>query len=128
MAVIIIIFNSAKTRKNCLTVAAEGSLQQHGNEETRVRAVRLGPAAEEKPARQQRISLKGKFRPGSHFLQLIKGKLWCPMDRQVDGYTGRLVKYRNCLEPPSKSFLAEIIATEAVKQGLQTGLTEHNLP
>ena len=46
------------------------------------------------------------------------------MDRQVDGFAGRLVKYRNCLEPPSKSVLAEMIAAEAEKQGLLTGLME----
>ena len=50
------------------------------------------------------------------------------MDREVHGYADCQVTYRNCQEPPSKSVLAEMIAAEAKKRGVKTGLTEQNLP
>ena len=45
------------------------------------------------------------------------------MDREVHGYADCQVTYRNCQEPPSKSVLAEMIAAEANKRGVKTGLT-----
>jgi hypothetical protein len=61
-------------------------------------------------------------------MQIIDNSLWCPMDREVHGYADCQVTYRNCQEPPSKSVLAEMIAAEAEKRGVKTGLTEQNLP
>ena len=56
-------------------------------------------------------------------MQIIDNSLWCPMDREVHGYADCQVTYRNCQEPPSKSVLAEMIAAEANKRGVKTGLT-----